>query len=117
VNKEICRLTFSSASDRGISFFGSGDVGDLERIASLFRRGVFCQSYSPIDRRPFGPPFVTLFQSYSRSPERTVQLGHGNYFLLAGFDLCGIQKYRVFQKELYNFESLYKCIQRTCTVI
>jgi hypothetical protein len=23
----------------------------------------------------------------------------------------------VFQKELYNFESLYKCIQRTCTVI
>jgi hypothetical protein len=24
--------------------------------------------------------------------------------------------YRVIQKELYNFESLYKCIQRQCTV-
>jgi hypothetical protein len=24
--------------------------------------------------------------------------------------------YRVFQKELHNFESLYKCIQRACTV-
>jgi hypothetical protein len=24
--------------------------------------------------------------------------------------------YRVLQNELYNFESLHKCIQRTCTV-
>jgi hypothetical protein len=29
-------------------------------------------------------------------------------------ELCGI--YRVFQKEIYNFESLYEFIQRTSTV-
>jgi hypothetical protein len=28
----------------------------------------------------------------------------------------GNSDYTVFQKELFNFESLYKCIQRTCTV-
>jgi hypothetical protein len=27
-----------------------------------------------------------------------------------------VKSYREFQKELYNFESLYKFIQRTCAV-
>jgi hypothetical protein len=27
----------------------------------------------------------------------------------------GCQKYRLFEKELYNFENLYTFIQRTCT--
>jgi hypothetical protein len=31
-------------------------------------------------------------------------------------DITEMWNYTVFQKKLYNFESLYKCIQRTCTV-
>jgi hypothetical protein len=30
---------------------------------------------------------------------------------------CHYRKYRMFQKELYNFKSLYKFIRRTCTVV
>jgi hypothetical protein len=30
--------------------------------------------------------------------------------------VAGIPSYRVFQKEIYTFESLYTFIQRTCTV-
>jgi hypothetical protein len=32
-------------------------------------------------------------------------------------DIPSLYIYRVFQKELYNFEGLYKFIQMTCTVI
>jgi hypothetical protein len=36
--------------------------------------------------------------------------------IVFGVDICkkNVQKYRVFQKEIHNCESLYKFIQRAC---
>jgi hypothetical protein len=50
--------------------------------------------------------------------EQSLKLKHmGSKYNIQGGTVTLRAIYRVFQKELYDFERVYKLVQRTCTVL